>query len=196
MDPERFDSLTRSLSGTSRRRLLAATGGIIGLVVPAPSMVAKKNKGGSKKPTPNQFGCLNVGQRCFGKDSKCCSGICGGKKPKTGQQDRRKCAAHNTNGCSVARNACASDAIAKSLCNPPDPQAFCFATTGNAGFCGTAIGFQPETHCLACTRDPDCEAAGFAPGSACILFVGGECLDQCAATGGRACFPPAIQSGD
>jgi len=193
VDAEHFDALARSLSRTGRRRLLGAMlGGVIGLVGGGTLTLAKKN---NKKPTPNQFGCLNIGQKCNGKDSKCCSGVCGGKKPKKGKADKRKCVAHNTNGCTAARNVCATDSVVKSLCNPPDVQAVCFATTGNAGFCGSALGFDPAVHCQSCTRDPDCEAIGFAPGSSCVLFVGGNCMNECSATGGRACFPPAVQSG-
>ena len=47
----------------------------------------KKNK----KPKNNAFGCLNVGQACNGKNDKCCSGICDGKKPKKGKKDKSKC---------------------------------------------------------------------------------------------------------
>ena len=79
MDTDVFDSLARSLGAASSRRraLAAALGGLVTLGV----LPTGAKKGKTKKPKPNAFGCLNVGQKCRGKDSKCCSGICQGKKP-------------------------------------------------------------------------------------------------------------------
>ena len=76
MDAQRFDELTQSLTtAPSRRRLLHSfAGAALGL---APLSLrdetsAKKRKAKLKR---NEFGCVDAGKPCGGKDSACCSGI-------------------------------------------------------------------------------------------------------------------------
>jgi hypothetical protein len=65
-------------------------------------------------------------------------------------------------------------------------------TTGNSPFCADFVGLT-AANCLPCAKDSDCTAAGFPPGSACVLFTGANCLGLCAdISGGRACLPPGI----
>ena len=190
MHAGRFDFLTRSLTvaGSRRHALAAAVGGFATLgALPAG---AKKDK--TKKPKLNEFGCVDVGKACLGKDSNCCSGICQGKKPKKGKKDKSRCAAHNDGGCTPVRSACVVVDITQALCNPAIPVAVCMATTGNAGFCGSLAGFNSQANCRSCTTDTECVAFGFPSGSACVIVQGGGCGDPCAVTNGRACLQPGI----
>lgn len=133
----------------------------------------KKNK--KNKPDTNAFGCLNVGQHCNGKDDKCCSGVCDGKKPKKGKKDKSTCVAHNVGPCQDAFDVCAGVAVP---CSAGD-QGGCFKTTGNAPFCGAG-----DTPCLPCKRDSDCVALGFGFGAACVV-----CNLLCATvSGGTMCI--------
>jgi hypothetical protein len=192
MDEHPFPSLSRALiSVPSRRDVLRALAGA-GLGFGAlrlPDAVDAKKK--SKKPKLNAFGCLNVGQPCRGKDAKCCSGVCQGKKPKRGQKDKSTCVAHNTGGCTPERSACFTG-NQSSLCGP---QSVCLATTGNAGFCAAAT-FTQEANCRVCRTDQDCDAAGFGPGAACVVVNQGFCASAnttCAGingSSGTACLPP------
>ena len=52
-----------------------------------PDMARAKRR---KKPKFNDIGCLEVGEPCAGKDSRCCSGICRGKKGEEGHGDVRR----------------------------------------------------------------------------------------------------------
>ena len=119
MNADRFDALARSLlTGVTRRRV---AGGMVAIVagsfLPLGS-AANKHK---KKTTlvRNQFGCVNVGGTCKGKDANCCSGICQGKKPKKGKKDTRRCVGHHEDACSPDRNFCVQDLanIAPARCN-------------------------------------------------------------------------------
>ena len=75
-------------------RTVSRRAALVGLstMLPARTMLGISDAGARKKhkhkkrnkPDNNAFGCLNVGQHCNGKDDKCCSGICDGKKPKKG----------------------------------------------------------------------------------------------------------------
>lgn len=194
MDGHGFDELVRSLTG-SRRLLLSGA-----LVVAAGwfgggNAAARKRRANKKrkKAKPNAFGCLNVGQRCRGASTLCCSGVCGGKKPKQGKQDKRRCIAHSAGACTPQRSFCIVDDARDSLCNLPDLNSVCWTTTGNAGFCGTAVGFNPVISCQRCQKDKDCEALGFQRGSACVVTqVGESCGEVCAATDNLACIPPAL----
>jgi hypothetical protein len=188
MDENRFDILTKSLLdlGRSRRTLssvpsrrdvlrgLAASG--IGLgMAQLPVHVRAEN----------QYGCLNVGDRCK-KASQCCSGVC---KRKGG---KRKCAAHDAGKCSLLRNRCTATDPILAACNLPDEWATCLVTIGNAPFCGTLLAFKQDVHCQTCTKDADCLSLGFPPGSACVQ-LGGQFCNGCEATDNRACLPPAVQ---
>jgi hypothetical protein len=175
MVPSRFDTLTRALDAIPRRALLhfAAMGlGLSALHVP-PMVLAKQ------KPIPNAYGCLNVGQSCRGKDARCCSGICRGKKPRKGKprkgkKDKRKCAPHNTGGCTAAQDSCAVEQNVPCLSN-----GVCTRTTGEANFCAR-LGVGT---CTECKRDADCYLMG--PGAACIV-----CPYSCPQTT-TACFAAA-----
>ena len=191
MDGKRFDVLTRFLTTAgSRRRALAALGSLVTLgALPAS---AKKGKKKSKKPKKklalNAFGCVNVGQRCGGNSTNCCSGICQGKKPKKGKQDKSTCVAHNTGICSVNTDTCTVGAGVP--CNSNDPDCLCTLTTGNAGFCGsfTGNGTGGINECRICSKDTDCQAE-FGAGAACVV-LGGICTPFCVTTGRTACAVP------
>jgi hypothetical protein len=189
MDVARIEAVVRALTASlSRRgvpRLLASTAFGFTAIGHAPNAAAKKR--GKKKrqknqepPAFNAFGCLDVGQKCRGRDALCCSGICDGKKSKRGERDKTRCVAHNTGGCSPEQDLCVVDANIR--CGAAG---FCGRTTGNAGFC---VG-QPEPDgglaCAACRKDADC-TVGFGPGAACVV-----CDAACPETGGTLCAPPA-----
>ena len=163
---------------TARRGLIGALAA--GLIAPTTATAKKRRKRRRRgQPTPNAFGCLDVGVACRGNSDACCSGICQGKKPKRGQKDTSRCAAHNTGGCLPENNSCGLDVPDI----PCGADGLCVTTTGNAGFC---INIR-EGACAACRRDADCQGA-FGPGAACMLCDNGR---LCVATGGRACFSPA-----
>jgi hypothetical protein len=207
MDGIQFDMLSRGLArALSRRRLGGLSIGLgLASLLPSGSLSArgprpdkhghhghKGKKHKKHRNTPlvlNQFGCLDVGGRCQGNSANCCSGVCQGTKPKRGENDKSVCVAHNQDGCTPERNGCVVG-TALSACNPANPVAFCLVTTGNAGFCGNVAGLSPA-NCQLCTKDTDCVAFGFPPGSACVLFDGG-CSSNCPTTGTRACIPPGI----
>jgi hypothetical protein len=175
MDAMLFDRLTRLLiAGTSRRTLLRLATAALGLAVArVPATVGAKGKN-KKKPKLNEYGCVNVGGKCRGKDALCCSGICQGKKPKKGKRDKSKCVAHNASTCQAGQISCAGPPVA---CGD---NGFCLQTTGKASFCGAFSGA-----CADCTKDTDCEATA-GEGAACIV-----CPGQCPDSGGRACYPAA-----
>ncbi len=141
-------------AATSRRDVLH------GIAVLAPGLVgllAEPAEAGKKRRAPqlNEFGCVDVGKGCRGKDELCCSGICQGKAPKRGKRDRSKCVAHNTGGCLPGQ---------ETVATPCGTGGFCARTTGNAGFC-----LMPATGiCTNCRKDAECEAA-LGPGAACVL---------------------------
>ena len=177
MDAIRFDDLTRSLTtDTSRRRLVrgfaAAVLAQVTLLGPGlGDSAARKRKNKIKK---NTFGCVDVGKTCYGKDARCCSGICDGR----GKQS--KCAAHDQGGCTQNDNSCLESV-------PCGVGGECYRTTGKAGFCG-----NPATcDCDPCKKDKDCEAEHGA-GAACIVCINGG--DDCVGVNGSkgtACVPPA-----
>ncbi len=193
MDATCFDALTHALaSGATRRAAVRALGAALGagvlLPVGANDTTGKKKR--RKKPLPlNQFGCLNVGAKCRGKSTLCCSGVCTGRKPKKGKRDQRKCVAHNAAGCAPEINFCVAPPSA-AFCNPVVPHAVCMVTTGRGNFCGNRAGTSDENNCRLCARDKDCEALGFPLGSACVMLAGTNCGSNCATTGARACVPP------
>ena len=170
MAPARFDVLARALIAVPRRVLLRRAAISLGLSALDPPLVGRAKK----KPTPNPYGCLNVGRPCRGKAARCCSGICRGKKPKKGTKDKRKCAPHNTGGCTVAQDSCAVEQNVPCLSN-----GVCTRTTGAANFCAR-LGVGT---CMACGKDADCYLMG--PGAACIV-----CPFACPQTT-TACFAAA-----
>jgi hypothetical protein len=165
-----------------RRAVLASLAGILpawalpdSLAVEAKKHKHKhkhKNKKKNNTPQTNAFGCLNIGQHCNGKDDKCCSGICDGKKPKKGKKDKSKCAGHDANICQPGFDVC--QGVIATCSNG----GACFTTTGNAPFCAGGDGV-----CTVCRRDPDCVAAGFGALAACVV-----CNSECPETGGTVCF--------
>lgn len=185
MDQNSFDVLTRSLTNIrSRRHLLrglASLGLGLGAVrLPEVASARKKRKHKKRKGTkakPNAFGCLEVGNACQSEE-QCCSGICAGKKGK------RTCRAHDTGTCDQTIQAfCAPDNPTISLCN--SASCVCVRTTAGSNFCTSTQGAQ----CADCTKDADCEALGFLPGSACLPWSEGQCAGDCGETG-MACAVP------
>ncbi len=174
MQGEAFDTFIRTLgAGHSRRMLLLSSGTIFGLIatlMPGNGLAKKKNR---KKPKNNAFGCLNVGKACNGKNAKCCSGVCQGKRPKKGDKDKSECKAHNVGSCRANQDNCVAST------GPCGTEGACFRTTGNASFCGG------NGVCLACKKDTECEALGFGVGAACAVCI------ECQATGGTGCSPAA-----
>lgn len=103
-DHRRCDAIVQALSGPRPRRealrLLAAALGLA--TMPIPEMVcARKHK--TKSPRFNEFGCVNVGQSCRGRDDVCCSGMCEGRRPRKGETDRSRCVGHDESTCQAGQ---------------------------------------------------------------------------------------------
>jgi hypothetical protein len=200
----RFDALARSLgAATSRRRVIGGMLGTLGLGALSPLVSEAKNhkrkhKKNKTKKTPlvlNQFGCVSVGGKCKGSNANCCSGVCHGKKPERGEGDKSRCVEHNQDSCTAERNFCVQNPgdLSVTQCNAANPEAVCVVATGNANFCASFTGATKEGNCRDCSRDTDCTAAGFPPGTACVqLGTTGPCGTTCVDTGGRICLPPGI----
>jgi hypothetical protein len=173
MDAARFDTLVRSLARhTSRRAVLAGLGGGLAALLTLAGLddaIAKKGKNNKKKPKLNEFGCVNVGGKCRGKDSLCCSGICDGQKPKKGKKDKSKCVAHNVLDCPSGADECQGESVA---CGTTLPGT-CFQTTGRDSYCAF-IG-----SCKPCQKDADCGV-----GRACAVCPG------CGGMADTACLAP------
>jgi hypothetical protein len=100
LDANQFDHAVRAIEmGVKRRRVL---GSFFAVSLAAPlfgfaagSGVEARRKKHRKKIKRNSFGCVNVGQKCYGKSEVCCSGICDGKGK------RSKCVGHNADTCSA-----------------------------------------------------------------------------------------------
>jgi hypothetical protein len=195
MDGQRFDELTRGYGAHSSRRTaiktvggaIAAlfawfgfdTGRRIGVAAAEVGGDRQKKRKNSRKPKLklNAFRCVDVDGKCRGNNANCCSGICKGKKPRKGRQDRSRCIAHNVGICQAGQDTCVDE-----LTPNCGGAGRCFRTTGNASFCGN----EGDGVCADCARDVDCEAA-FGPGSACIV------CSTCEIKAGTstACVPPA-----
>lgn len=194
MDATRFDNLARALERRSpRRAALGMLGGGLAALLTRLRIERVEAKKGKKKPKLNEYGCVNVGGKCRGKDALCCSGICQGKKPKKGKADKRKCVAHNVGSCTPQRSLCVTGS-AVSYCTPGKFDAVCVATTGNAGYCASNVGLGPA-NCRICSTDQECEAQGFPAGSACVILTGPGCVGASDCNGingsqGTACVPP------
>ena len=178
MRSDAFNAPARFLSGILTRRpvlrWLAVLSSSIATVPCAPLTIAKKNRK-KKRPEKNEFGCLDLGKKCNGKNNKCCSGVCQGKKPKKGKKDKSECIAHDAGTCQADEDSCLFDSTP---CGT-DEFSRCFRTTGKASFCGNLVAGD----CVACARDTDCEPV-FGPGAACVI------CDGCLVFGVTACFPP------
>jgi hypothetical protein len=177
VDPHRCAFLTSVLGrAPSRRdvvRGLAGVGfGLGGLWSAEPGAAKKRRKG--KKPKPNIFGCLEVGDACK-RAAKCCSGIC----------KRKKCRAHNTGTCKQdGPEICSINPPPGLTCNN-DGTCRCFGTTAGSIACSR---FDAGVSCVECQRDPDCEDLGFPTGTVCAPFTVGACGGAC--PGGMACLIP------
>lgn len=179
MDQHQFDLATRAIeSGVRRRRVLgtffAATvaAPLLGFATGAGTDArGKKHRKRRKKIKRNSFGCVNVGQKCYGKSNVCCSGVC------NGSGKRSTCAGHNALNCAPSPDTCSENV-------PCGSDGVCFGTTGNAPFCGK----DGTCFCKACVTDLDCVATHGA-GAACV-----QCLSDCNGIGGSsgtACVPAA-----
>jgi hypothetical protein len=92
MDDHGFDDLLRALSQPRRSFLAGVVAIAAGWRGGRDASAKKKRKRKHRKKrrrtaTPNEFGCLEVGDPCKSSD-QCCSGICDGKK------DNKSCRAH------------------------------------------------------------------------------------------------------
>jgi hypothetical protein len=179
MDAIPFDQLTRGLSTIrTRRGILAGLVATFGLAAPPNPAVTKSKKKPLKR---NEFGCVNVGGKCRGKDANCCSGICQGKKPKKGEKDKSRCIAHDEWGCVAGFHVCADGPFAECLIAGKE-DGLCGTTTGNAGYCGNSFSN------ISCQRDADCRTR-CGPDAACVLCAASESGRICAGTGD--CLFPA-----
>jgi hypothetical protein len=172
MDALRFDRLRRSLrAGSSRRGALQwlATAALnLGIAGRFPGVTrAKKRK---KKLRYNTFGCVNVGGKCRGKDAKCCSGICQGKKPKKGEKDKSHCVAHDAASCQAGDTLTICGGLTDVECTSSSGElGTCGTTTGNAGYC------LKDAACAQCTKDSDCIPM-CGSNAACIVCDFSKCL--------------------
>jgi hypothetical protein len=183
MQSVRFDTLARALSeGTPRRPVILGLATALSTIaltrIPLTSAKRGKHHKRRKRKKPlvfNEFGCISVGLHCRGRDDLCCSGICAGKKPKQGKRDRRRCAAHDTGGCTATNRQCAAGSCTTSTGRAGG----CVTTTGNAPYCADVIQSAP------CQKDADCQVR-CGPLAACILCppIAND------PTGGRHCAGP------
>jgi hypothetical protein len=151
----------------------------LGLGLPRLPRIAAAMKG-KKNPRPplNEFGCVDVGKPCRGKDRLCCSGVCQGRKPKKGKRDTSRCVAHDASTCQAGQQ--------EEFCGGATTVA-CITNSGQDGECNTTTGKAPFCtyggDCFACRKDADCQP-DFGPAAACITCTG------CPTTGGTACAVP------
>ena len=160
MDAERFDALTRVLTGAAfaRRRLLAGTAGS--------TLAALVGVFGATEVGATHLGCNHAGEPCR-KGRGCCSGRC---------NKHHKCRAHDKGICKAGQDAC--DQTSLETCGANGASAcFCYVTTGRASFCGTA------TTGSSCTHDTDCVTDKGA-GAACVSCAAigqNVCVARCPA---------------
>jgi hypothetical protein len=181
MDAVRFDTLTRSLTRASSRRVILRllTGSVLG------GLLAAR---GAPPTEATHFGCRHVDQPCT-RARQCCSSRCSG--PKGGKTS----VAHHTGGCTAAQDFCLTNSSAASQC-PDASEGRCFITTGDAPFCGSAGSLK----CKPCRSDRQCvRKFGFPPGSACVHMHAGptDCPITCDQNSDRdgndtVCMRPAV----
>ncbi len=150
MDADRFDDLTRALTGaaTSRRAVLkGVAGGTLGAVAVAL---------GFKDTGAIHWGCRHARERCS-RGSQCCSSRC------QGQVGNKTCRAHHEGSCTAAKDFCLTVPPGTTGCG--GGSCLCYRTTGSANFCSSGGG-----PCIACITDRECERATGVPGSACVDF--------------------------
>ena len=161
MNANHFDHLTRTLRiDASRRGLLRGLIVSTGLAqMNAPdALVAENKRKHKKKLKRNQYGCVDVGGTCRGRDKHCCSGRCQGKKPKKGEADKSRCVAHDTGTIESGERGCrVQDAPSNTVCTTSagEESGECQWSTGDAGFCGHGYACIPGS----CRKDADCTAA-------------------------------------
>jgi hypothetical protein len=188
MDGTRFDHLTQAFSLTwVRRGVLQGLAAALGVVTMRPLVgQARKRK---QKLKRNALGCVNVGGRCRGNHSVCCSGVCQGPKPKKGAKDTSRCLAHDASTCQVGQNACGGPQVS-CITSTGQTSGVCYTTTGNAPYCGAL----DAGNCVRCTKDAECIPI-CGERAACVRCTGAGC----ASSGGFACVvtdscvPPARQ---
>ena len=178
MDSKRFDSLAKTVGRRRSRRSAFQAMATAALTATSVRVGLSEEPAAAQVTTERHFDCLNVGQACNGKDSKCCSGRCEGRKGQKGRRGKdgrrrrdrdnnSKCVAHDEDICTTGQDTCASGlAVACGFRS----RGACFQTTGNAGFCGRIEGgIPPSFRCEVCTRDDDCIALGYGADSACVV---------------------------
>src|SRR5579884_918896 len=214
MDPERFDSFTRTFATmTSRRKLLAgAASGLLGLAGLGSASAARKKP---KKCTP---ACANQGGYCC-SDGSCAIGQC--------CPDEVPCG----NGCIIATNCCpytettCSDGSCVPIgqCCPGETACYtgepcCNTFAGEEctadGCCNTTVYTICNNHCIDTETDPNnCGACGnvCSGGTSCVsggctcpngqTLCGGACVDtqtdpnNCGACGEQCVDGGACQNG-
>lgn len=184
MSVETIDALARQTAMFTRRNAMGAVFSA-GLGVPVFSYTEardgkqrRKRRRRKNSVEANEYGCLNVGDRCDSTELACCSGICQ-QEPGNGKRKRRQsfCVAHDEGGCQPSQDFCV-DGDVGTTCGVGGA---CLRTTGQAGFCGRLLG----SDCFSCRTDADC-AAAFGTGVACVVC--GSCGES---SGGTGCVPPA-----
>lgn len=181
----RFLTGSRSLfSAASRRDILRGLAAGLGLGSAYPSLEAagkKKRKRRKKKRkqhmpgTPNEFGCIEVGDRCTSAD-ECCSGVCEGTK----------CQAHGVDICRQDRPGVCTAGLDELPSLGCGVNCWCYRTTAESNFCGRSPRTSPPVDCTSCRKDADCIALGYPPGSACAPVGTGNCSGWCDT--GMACL--------
>ena len=89
MDSNRFDSLAKTIGRRRSRR--SAFQALAATALTAASVrlgLSEEPAAAAQVTTERRFDCLAVGDSCNGKDDKCCSGRCEGKKGKKGGRAR------------------------------------------------------------------------------------------------------------
>ena len=179
MNGIRFDTLTQGFEYSLSRRLVlsrVATGllAIAGVRLADAASVKQRKRRSKHKKKPlsfNEFGCINVGGKCRGKDELCCSGICQGKKPKQGKRDKRRCVAHDTGGCTETDRVCPSVPCTTSIGHAGG----CMTTTGNAPYCADLSpplrAARMPTVCRFADRSLPAMSAAVLPGVAALAPV-------------------------
>ena len=188
MDASGFDGLTRALVASSSRR--ATVGALVAALGLSRAFSDHLEAEAAKRKylRRNYYGCMGFGQKCRGKDGKCCSGICQGRRPKKSKRDKSRCLGHDAATCLPGQmhSSCSGTTVP---CTTSTGEAgFCATTTGNAAYC------VADAHCWYCTRDTDCQPY-CGPQAACF-----RCTGVCGESGSTACggpgscigFPPPI----
>jgi hypothetical protein len=177
VNQNRFDGLTRSLTSVPSRRdvLRGLAAAVVGVgAARVPGVVAARKTRKPKSPKPNEFGCLDVGDRCK-TAGQCCSGICKGKRGK------RRCRAHDSGGCKAGKYPTVCGGMDVACTTSRGKPGLCVTTTGNAGYCmATSLPY-------ACRTDSDCRST---PGG--ILGPRAACYRCSQSMVGTFCATPDV----